>query len=121
MKVPTSEHQTLDILELVTRHMPVAVTFCSRDFRYLWANQAYADLLQRPLAAIVGQPIADVLGPEAFESLRGYFERVLKGDRVSYEQEISLPKIGKRWFSASYTPTIDNGITTGWVGVVSDI
>ena len=42
-------HDILDTLELVTNEMAVAVTRCSADFRYLWANQAYADWLQRPL------------------------------------------------------------------------
>ena len=116
--VPISEHQTL---ELITRHMAVAATCCSRDFRYLWANQAYADWLQRPLDAIVGQHIADVLGSDAFESLRTHFEKVLAGEHVTYEQEVSLPKVGKRWMSANYTPTFSDGTTSGWVAVVSDI
>ena len=119
--VPGSERETLELLELVTRQMAVAVTRCSRDFRYLWANQAYADWLQRPVDAIVGQHIADVLGTDAFESLRSHFERVLAGENVSYEQELDLPGIGKRWISANYTPLFDGGTTTGWVAVVLDI
>lgn len=111
--VPGSERETLELLELVTRQTAVAVTRCSRDFRYLWANQAYADWLQRPLDAIVGQHIVDVLGTDAFESLRSHFERVLAGENVSYEQELDLSGIGKRWISANYTPLFDVGTTTG--------
>lgn len=118
---PGSERETLELLELVTRQMAVAVTRCSRDFHYLWANQAYADWLQRPVEAIVGQHIADVLGTDAFESLRRHFERVIAGENVSYEQELDLPGIGKRWISANYRPLFDGGTTTGWVAVVLDI
>src|SRR5215469_10330383 len=67
----------LDTLELVTNEMAVAVTRCSADFRYLWANQAYADWLQRPLREIVGHPILNVMGKDAFEALLPHFTRVL--------------------------------------------
>ena len=57
----------LKTLETVTKQM--AVTRCSRDFRYLWANQSYADWIHRPLNEIVDHPILAVLGQEAFEAL----------------------------------------------------
>jgi len=33
------EHSVLETLELLANEMAAAVTRCSRDFRYLWANQ----------------------------------------------------------------------------------
>ena len=117
---PERERQALETLELVTSQMAVAVTRCSRDFRFLWVSRAYADWFQLPLSSIVGHRIADVLGDEAFAALRGYFERALAGERVSYEAEVNYP-IGKRWISATYTPTFDqHGIADGWVAVVLD-
>jgi PAS domain-containing protein len=94
-------------LELVTNKMAVAVTRCSRDFRYLWANQRYADWLQRPLNEVVGRPILDVVGKDAFDSLRNYFDRVLAGEEVNYEEEVNFNGIGRRWILAAYTPTWD--------------
>jgi PAS domain S-box-containing protein len=116
------EGQLDRILELVTKQMAVAVTHCSRDMRYLWANQEYANWLQLPLDKIVGHPIADVLGKEAFNALRHHFERVLTGEKVDYEQETTFRGIGQRWTSATYTPTFDNNrVANGWVAVVVDI
>lgn len=115
-------HDILDTLELVTNEMAVAVTRCTADFRYLWANQAYADWLQRPLSEIVGRPILNVLGKEAFEALLPYFTRVLSGQRVQYEQETNVQGIGSRWISATYTPTLGSeGTANGWVAVVLDV
>jgi PAS domain S-box-containing protein len=118
-----AEEALLDrILELVTKQMGVAVTHCSRDFRYLWANQEYANWLQLPLDEIVGHPIVDVLGKEATDALLLHFERVLAGEKVDYEQETKFRGIGQRWISATYTPTLDpNGVANGWVAVVVDI
>ena len=115
------EHGVLETLDLVTKQMAAAVTRCDRDFRYLWANQAYADWIQRPLNEVVGNPIADVLGKDAFEALLPYFKRVLNGENVQYEQETSFQGIGRRWISARYTPTLDaSGAINGWVAVVLD-
>jgi PAS domain S-box-containing protein len=115
------EHLSAETLELVTRQMAVAVTRCSRNFRYFWANQGYADWLRRPLENIVGHDIADVLGPEAFEALLPKFRQVLAGQTANYEEEINVTGIGKRWVSATYTPTFDlEGSVDGWVAVVLD-
>ena len=118
----TEKKKTQDDLELVSREMATAVTRCSHDFRYLWANQGYADWLQRPLNEIVGHPIVDVLGEEAFEALLPHFKLVLTGRKVRYEQETNFQSLGKRWTSTTYTPTLDaDGSANGWVAVVLDI
>jgi PAS domain S-box-containing protein len=114
--------QLLDTLEAVTKQMAVGVTRCSRDFRYLWANQAYANWIQHPLNEIVERPILEVLGRNAFEALLPYFNQVLSGQTVRYEQETNSQGVGPRWTSVTYSPTLDaNGVTDGWVAVVVDI
>jgi PAS domain S-box-containing protein len=108
--------------EAVIKQMAVAVTRCSRDFRYLWANQAYADWIRRPLNEIVDRPILDVLGKNAFEVLLPHFDRVLARENVHHEQEANFRGIGPKWISADYTPTLDiEGNVDGWVAVVVDI
>jgi PAS domain S-box-containing protein len=109
-------------LELVTSHAAALVTRCSRDLRFLWVSPACAEWLQLPLPNIVGQRIEDVLEPEAFETLRPYFERVLRGEKVAYEREVVYKGVGRKWISAKYTPTFDStGTPDGWVAVVTDL
>ena len=115
-------HYILDTLVLLTNEMAMPVTCCTADFRYLWANQAYADWLRRPLSDIVGRPISDVLGKDAFAALLPHFMRVLSGQKVQYEQETNVQGIGSRWISATNTPTLDSeGAANGWVAVVLDV
>ena len=116
------EHSLLEMMSSITEQMSAAVTRCSRDFRYLWVNQAYADWIQCPVSEVVDRPISDVLGKEAFNSLLPYFKRVLLGETVQYEQQTNFQGIGRRWVSATYTPTFDpDGTTDGWVAVVLDV
>ena len=117
-----SELGTFETLDLVTKQMAAAVSRCSRDLRYLWVNQAYADWIQRPLNDVVGRPISDVLGKDAFDALLPHFNGVLTGGTVRYEQETNFQGIGRRWTSATYTPTLDGaGVASGWVEVVLDV
>jgi PAS domain S-box-containing protein len=109
-------------LDIVTRETAVAAARCSRDFRYLWANQGCADVLQRPLAEIIGQPITNVLGAETFEALRPYFELVLAGEVVTYEREANYPGVGSKSILATYTPTFGaDALVDGWIEVIVDI
>jgi PAS domain S-box-containing protein len=109
-------------LQIVTDSMAAPVTRCSRDLRYVWVSKAVAAWICRPPEQIVGRPIRDILGPEAFEQLLPHFQQVLSGERVEYEAEVNYRGIGRRWIHAVYTPTLDAaGVPDGWVAVVLDI
>jgi PAS domain S-box-containing protein len=121
-EVDEALRQATEQLRMVTDSMAAPVTRCSRDLRYLWVSKPYADWLQRPAEKIVGQPILDVVGPEAFTHLRPHFEQVLAGQVVRYEEEVQFQGIGPRWINAVYTPTLDaQGVPNGWVAVVIDL
>jgi PAS domain S-box-containing protein len=109
-------------LQLVTDSMSAPVARCSRDLKYLWVSQPYADWIDRPLNEIIGSPIVDVIGRKAFEQLRPYFDQVLRGEVVRYEEQVHFQGIGPRWINVVYTPTLnERGAPDGWVAVVIDI
>ncbi|HJT31452.1 MAG TPA: PAS domain-containing protein [Pirellulales bacterium] len=109
-------------LQIVTDSMSAPVTRCSRDLRYLWASKAYAEWLGRSPDEIIGRPIVDVLGPEAFAQLRPHFEQVLAGAKAAYEDTVEYRGLGPRRINAIYTPTLDaTGIPDGWVALVLDV
>src|SRR5262249_41864616 len=71
---------------------------------------------------IVGHPIAEIVGREAFEQLLPEFSQVLEGVPVRSEKEVVFAGLGPRWIQATYTPTLDpSGVADGWVAVVHDI
>ena len=114
--------RALEQLQLIANKMAATVTRCTRDFRYAWVNERYAEWLRRPVGKIIGDKIQDVVGTEAFLRLQPYFERVLSGETVAYEEKITFSCIGERWISGIYTPTFDSQQKVdGWVAVVRDI
>jgi two-component system CheB/CheR fusion protein len=109
-------------LHMVTDSMSAPVSRCTRDLRYAWVSRPYAAWLKMAPEEIVGRPIEDVIGPEAFRRLRPYFIRVLDGHEVRYEERVSFQGLGPRWVHAVYSPTFDSaGVPDGWVAVVLDI
>jgi PAS domain S-box-containing protein len=87
----------------------------SRDMRYITCNEAYALLASRPAADLIGRTLPDVWGVPAFEVVRPYIDRVLRGERVEFEVEVPLPQ-GLRWINSKFAPWREpSGEITGWV------
>ena len=114
--------QYLHDLRVITEAMGAAVTRCSRDLRYLWVNGHCANWLGLTPEQMIGRPIRDVIGDEAFEEIRPYCERALAGERVEYEKKVHFKARPSCWLHAIYNPTFgSDGTTDGWVAVVVDV
>ncbi len=111
-----------ELLRRVYDNADVGLTRCSRDWAYLSANPAYAKIVGKPLSQIIDRSIVEVMGAEAAETIRPYVERVLRGEHVAYEAEMTLEGAGHRYLNVSYTPDADAaGQIVGWVACVADI
>ena len=76
----------------------------------------------KPVEQIVGRSIVEIAGREAFEQLRPYYDRVLAGETVHYEEVVEIRGIGPRWVNAVYQPTFGpSDVPNGWVAVLLDI
>lgn len=114
--------RAVDHLQIVTDAMAVPVTRCTPDLRYAWVSRPYAEWIGQPAEHIIGRPLVEVIGEEAFEQLSPMFQRVLGGEVVRFEEQVTVRGIGRRWINAVYTPTEDaSGTCDGWVSVVLDV
>jgi PAS domain S-box-containing protein len=101
----------------------IGITRCSRDLRYLRANETYATTAGLPLNQIIGQLIIDVMGEAAFGTIQPYIERVLAGERVEYDAKIPF-RYGDQGsvYRVVYVPDRDpDGSIIGWIACVADI
>src|SRR5688572_17446960 len=106
----------------ITDNASVIIAQCSKDLRYVFANRACAEFLQRPIGEIVGKSLSEVMGKEAFEAIQPYIKRVLAGERVEYEAEVPYSRIGVRHMRVSYVPDHDRaGEVCGWIASITDI
>ena len=113
---------TQEELQLITDNIPAAVCRTGNDLRYMWMNPTYARWLGRPWKEVVGQPVADIVGPAQMREIAPYIARVLKGEQVQYERLADLPGLGRRWISGVFSPIVDaSGTPDGWVTILTDI
>ena len=95
---------------------------CSRSLRYLAANPAYAEIVGRRVDEIVGRTLAEVLGEEAWENVRPFAERALRGEKVEFDTTVRYHNGVARSIHAIFTPeTLESGTVVGWVGSISDV
>src|SRR5215831_6864206 len=110
-----------DVRQILDR-AAIGLARCSRDQRYLACNHAYEKLVGLPAEQIIGRPMIDVVGTKAFEVIRPYVQRVLRGERVEFEEEVPISAGGPRFFHVVGEPSFDSeGLVTGWITSVSEI
>ncbi len=109
-------------LRRVSDNADVGLIRTNRELIYLSANPAYAKIVGKPLEQIIGRPLSEVMGVQAAESIRPYVERVLRGERFTYEAELPYVGAGKRYVQVSNAPEVGAAGEIGsWVTCVVDV
>ncbi|HEY9230510.1 MAG TPA: ATP-binding protein, partial [Blastocatellia bacterium] len=98
------------------------LTQCSRDQYYSFVNRAYAEMFGLVPEQIIGQPISNVIGEEAYKTILPHIEQVLQGEAIEYELDVPYQRTRRRFMRVAYKPERDaSGKVVGWVASMSDI
>jgi PAS domain S-box-containing protein len=117
---PPSENE--DRLRFVANAVPALLAYLDTSARYLWANETYRRWFGHSPEEIRGRHVSEVLGAAAWEQLRGYIERALQGEEVTFETRIEYKNGPARDIRASYSPHRDSrGKVRGFVVLSNDI
>lgn len=102
--------------------MPALVSAVDRDYVYRFVNRTYSEWFGQPQEAIVGRPMDDVLGPDAFAIVKPRLDAALAGETVSYEATLPYKSGGPRHVLATYSPDRrDDGSVAGAFVLVQDL
>lgn len=105
-------------LQKVIDAMPALIAYVGADRRYKFVNSAYEDWFE---GSFLGKHVEEVIGTSAYRSVSNYMDKVLNGETVYYEMEVSLP-YGERSISAIYVPdTGADGRTRGYFSLIHDV
>jgi PAS domain S-box-containing protein len=109
-------------LQIVSDNTPALISYVDRECRYRWCNRAYTSWFGLPAEQVVGRPMREVLGEEAWQTIGPRVAAALAGEPVEYEAEAKYKAGGTRWIHAVYTPHRDDaGAVLGVVVMVSDV
>ena len=108
-------------LRAIADALPVLISYVDKDQIFRFANKAYETWFERPLSAVLGRPVREVMSPAMYEARRPYLERALAGESVSYEVDF-VRSTGALATQVVHVPHRDaSGRTLGVYVVVSDI
>jgi len=109
-------------LEAVLHATPFMLTRCSRELRFRFVSESYAAMFGRRPEDLVGKPIAEVIGKEAFQTVLPHVEKVLGGNQAEYEARITYRGVVPRDIRFVYTPDRnERGEVVGWVASLLDV
>lgn len=96
-----------DQLRLITNAVPAFISYVDAQQRYRFNNKRYEELYHMNSWQMDGKHIRDVVGESVYESLRPYIEKVLSGQKVSYETQIPEGHDKLNTFNCTYVPQFD--------------
>jgi diguanylate cyclase (GGDEF)-like protein/PAS domain S-box-containing protein len=97
--------------------------YCDTERRYVFVNEGYAGRFGLNRSDVLGKRIAEVIGEEAYASIRPYADTVLdEGRATEFEADVPYEDIGRRRVHAAYVPDFsENGEVRGLIAVISDV
>ena len=109
-------------LRRILDSVPAPVSYVDTSLRFRYNNNAYDKWIGRPHLELYGAHMREVLGEKAYAVVRPYAERALKGEPVSFENELEYGDGSRRFVSVSYIPDSDEfGRVRGFVSLVRDL
>ncbi|MEO8037977.1 MAG: EAL domain-containing protein [Betaproteobacteria bacterium] len=109
-------------LQMILDALPIIISYVDTQTRYHFLNRAFESWFGTTRAHALGRRSRDVIGPELYDSIKPYLDRVTAGEEVRYEAE-RLGRDGKaRFVDVHYVPHIGtDGKVLGHFGIVHDI
>ena len=110
------------LLRIVMSTARVSLIVVNEDYEYLFANEAYAELVNREINQIIGHKMSEVIA-DGWSQIKSNLDRVLAGEDLDYE--VVLPPIHgtdvTRVFRALSKPRMDESGRRIAVTVITDI
>jgi len=106
----------------ITDPLPVLVSYIDARCRYRFVNQTYERWFGVSREAILGRPMAEVLGEKAHAEIADIVAQALAGQRVSVQRRVPYRYGGERFVDITYIPHLRaNGGVHGFVALIWDI
>lgn len=90
-------------LRVITDAVPGLIAEVDQEQRYQFVNAAYEKWFGQPREQILGRTIHELNGPERYEHVRPYIEKVMAGEQVTFENTFIYPEDDKTVL-ATYVP-----------------
>lgn len=100
------------LLDTLSAKAPIGLAFVDNEFRFQRVNEMLAQITGRPIAAHIGQRVAD-LYPDYWPRFQDYYAQALAGNPVVNVESSSQDQIDgsrRHWLNSYYPVTVDEQI-----------
>lgn len=122
LRVENELRESHQRLRLITDSLPALIAYLDRDHHYRFANQAYMEWHGLDPEAMVGRHAREMVGEEGFAALQEHLDKVLRGERVSFET-LAHRRVGPpRHAQVDFVPELGpEGAVLGYYAMARDI
>ncbi|WP_162054243.1 PAS domain-containing protein [Pontibacter pamirensis] len=113
--------QTAEQLKLITDALPVLIGYLDKEEKYRFANKAYEAWFNLKSEELLGRPVREVVGEEAYQEVKQYIKRALAGERLDFESRMPYRENFVKHIRTSYVPDFRDGKLDGFYTLVQDI
>jgi PAS domain S-box-containing protein len=96
-------------LRQVTDTVPALIAYLDTEECFRFHNRAYEEAFGLSFEQIDRRPLADVLGPQVYETVREKVQEVLSGQTVRYERTQITPQGVRKHYAMQYFPRYGEG------------
>lgn len=108
-------------LRAITDNLPALIAYVDRDERYRFANATFRRWLDVDPAAVIGQPVREILSPALYRQRLDGLRQALAGRRVEFEIESETLGV-TRSLKNVYIPDIQSdGSVAGFYALSTDV
>lgn len=91
-------------LQLLIDSLPARISYVDKEQRYVTVNLEYEQVFHIPCQQIIGQTVAAMHGEENYSRLKDYILKVLSGEPVQFECELTFSGVQAQWYGFNYVP-----------------
>jgi diguanylate cyclase (GGDEF)-like protein/PAS domain S-box-containing protein len=95
-------------LHQILNSIDAGIAFVDAERRYQFVNRFYEVRFNRSRENMLGKYVWDIIGPETYASLKGYIDRVLKGEPQSFEFGITYLNDQCAYLNSCLTPAFNS-------------
>ncbi|HEY9689439.1 MAG TPA: PAS domain-containing protein, partial [Coleofasciculaceae cyanobacterium] len=101
-----AQKQPYQYWQKIMNALPVCISYLDHNRRYCYVNHSYQRWFGFSPDKIYGKRLIDVIGQDAYQSVKLYIDRVLTGETVTYESTVPYAQGGNRYIRATLIPDI---------------
>jgi PAS domain S-box-containing protein len=117
-----AERNAQEQLSLIVDGVPALIAYVDADKRYVHVNNAYAAWYGMTKEDLIGKHISDILKGEAYRVASAYYDQVLAGKTVSFENVVYDRQRRQRVVSVGLVPHFDEeGRAKAFFGLIQDV